>query len=405
VPLNSWQFLALASTAAVLIPAVGPTVRGPLFLVANATFALSYWGLSTAPVALAFCLAGYACARLVANRGSAALGLAVTGLTLAFVVLRGYTLDGFRPGSAPATGGALAFAGLSFLFFRMTHVVIDTAAGAMPPPPFWHYLRYCTSFTTLLMGPILRYQDFTAHWAAPTAGALDFEARVDAVTRVLRGLVKAFAAAPWLAPLVLQPGLPIDTMSRLELLAKVYGFYLYLYLDFSGYCDIVIGVGTLLGLRPPENFRFPFAARNVSDYWLRVHRSLTLWLTDYVFTPTYRALLTWDPVGRHAFLALSLSLLVTMTVAGLWHGTTLNFLAFGVVHGVALIAARAYEHVLQRWLGRTRFRAFSASWPVTAAAVFLTWNVTSLAYTLFVLDLDDSLHVFGRLAGVSGAGA
>jgi D-alanyl-lipoteichoic acid acyltransferase DltB (MBOAT superfamily) len=405
VPLNSWQFLALSGTAALLIPAAPPAFRGPLFLVVNATFALSYWGLSTAPIAIAFCLAGYVCARLVAGRGAGALAVAVTALTVAFAVLRGYSLDGFRATSPPASGGVLAFAGLSFLFFKMTHVVVDTAAGTMAPPPFWHYVRYCTNFTTLLMGPIQRYQDFMSQWTAPAAGALDFEGRLDAMNRILRGLVKAFAAAPWLAPLVLRPGLPLETMSLLELLTRLYGFYVFLYLDFSGYCDIVIGVGTLMGVRPPENFRFPFAARNVSEYWLRVHRSLTQWLTDYVFTPTYRALLGQELFARHALLALSLSLLVTMTVAGLWHGTTLNFLAFGVVHGLALVVLRAYEHVMQRWLGRQRFRAFSASWPVTAAAVFLTWNLTSMAYAFFVLDLRDSLRLFGRLAGVVGAGA
>lgn len=403
--LNSWQFLALAGTAALLIPVARPALRGPLFLVVNATFALSYWGPSTAPVAVMFCVAGYACARLVAGRGAGALALAVATLTVAFAGLRGYSLDGFRTTSAPATGGVLAFAGLSFLFFKMTHVVVDTAAGVMAPPPFWPYVHYCTNFTTLLMGPIQRYQDFAAQWAAPTAAALDFEGRVDATNRVLRGLVKAFAAAPWLAPLVLRPDLPIDTMSRVDLLARIYGFYLYLYLDFSGYCDIVIGIGTLMGIRPPENFRFPFAARNVSEYWLRVHRSLTQWLTDYVFTPTYRGLLAREVFSRHAFAALALSLVLTMTVAGLWHGTTLNFLAFGVVHGLALVGVRAYERVMQRQLGRQRFRAFSASWPVTAMAVFLTWNVTSLAYTFFVLDLADSLRLFARLAGVAGAGA
>ncbi len=84
------------------------------------------------------------------------------------------------------------------------------------------------------------------------------------------------------------PDLPIERMGAGELLVAIYAFYVFLYLDFSGYCDIVIGVGSLMGVKPPENFRFPFLARDVSEYWLRVHRSLTTWLTDYIFNPLYR---------------------------------------------------------------------------------------------------------------------
>ncbi len=402
--LNSWQFLALAACAAVTLPISGGALRLALFLMVNAAFAGSYWGVTAAPVAIAFCLTGYACARLVAGRGTGTLMGAVTVLTGMFVYLRGYSLQSLTSPTATGADGILAFAGLSFLFFKITHVVIDSAGGGIPSLSLWRYLAYCTNFTTVLMGPIQRYQDFATQWASPTFGQAGFEQKLDAVNRVLRGLLKAFALAPWLYPYVLRPGLPIETLDGGTLLLRAYAFYVYLYLDFSGYCDIVIGAGTLMGLRPPENFHFPFAARNVSSYWLRVHRSLTLWLTDYVFTPAYRSFLTRETLGRHGFLALAAALMLTMLVAGLWHGTTLNFLAFGLVHGAALVIVRGYEQIMGRWLGRSSFRAFSESWPVTVAAVFLTYNFTSLAYALFVLNLDEGLRLFDHLASLAMAG-
>ena len=404
MPLNSWQFLVLAVSAAVLLPTTTGVVRAVLFLLMNAVFAGSYWGLSMAPIAVAYCLTGYACARLVAGRPKGALIVAVTVLTVIFAYLRGYSLHTLTTTDAVGGDSVLAFAGLSFLFFKMTHVVIDSAGGAIESLSFWRYLAYCTNFTTLLMGPIQRYQDFISQWASPTFGQAGFEQKLDAVNRVLRGLLKAFALAPWLQPYVLGPGLAIESLGAGALLLRAYAFYVFLYLDFSGYCDIVIGVGAIMGIRPPENFHFPFAARNVSSYWLRVHRSLTLWLTDYVFTPTYRALLSSERLGRHGFLALSAALMLTMLVAGVWHGTTLNFVAFGLIHGVALVIVRGYEQVMVRWLGRSSFRAFSDSWPVTAVAVFLTYNFTSLAYAFFVLDLDESLRLFDRLAAIAIAG-
>jgi D-alanyl-lipoteichoic acid acyltransferase DltB (MBOAT superfamily) len=252
------------------------------------------------------------------------------------------------------------------------------------------------------MGPIQRFQDFSTQWTGETSDQPRFETYVTAANRVLRGMVKAFALAPLLAPYVLRPGLPIERMGGMELLVAIYAFYVFLYLDFSGYCDIVIGVGILMGIRPPENFRFPFLARDVSAYWLRVHRSLTVWLTDYIFTPAYRFALGARGLGAHAFLALAASLILTMLVAGAWHGTTLNFVVFGLVHGIALVVARGYEHVMVQRMGRAAFRRFTERPVVTAFAVFLTYNFTSLAYTFFVLDVHESLRVMERLAATAG---
>jgi D-alanyl-lipoteichoic acid acyltransferase DltB (MBOAT superfamily) len=223
------------------------------------------------------------------------------------------------------------------------------------------------------------------------------EANVDGVNRVLRGLVKAFVLAPLLSPYVLRHGLPIESLGDLDLLVGVFGFYVFLYLDFSGYCDIMIGIARLMGFTLPEYFDFPFLARNVSEYWLRVHRSLTLWLTDYVFAPMYRWSLHVPVFGAYPFLALSVSLIVTMGVAGLWHGATPSFVAFGLVHGVALVVVRGYEQVMVRSLGRVRFRRFEEARPVRIGATALTYGFTSLAYAFFVLDLPEVVRLFGRL--------
>ena len=131
----------------------------------------------------------------------------------------------------------------------------------------------------------------------------------------------------------------------------------------------MIGIGSLMGIRPPENFDFPFLARNVSEYWLRVHRSLTQWLTDYIFTPSYKFALEARVLARHGFVALAASLMVTMVVAGLWHGTTANFLVFGLIHGAALVVMRGYEWTMTGWLGRARFRGLRESPVMTVAAV------------------------------------
>ncbi len=398
MPLDSWQFFLLASVAILVVPVARGWWRIGVFLALNLTFAWTYWGLRDTPVALGLCVAGYLGARLARGRNTSVLVTCVGLLTVAFVYLRGYSFAAAVFVGPPAASGALAFAGLSFMFFKIVHVVIDSAAGTIERLSFRHYLNYCLCFTTLLMGPIQRYQDFVAQWTGEVVtDPPTFERHLDAANRVVRGLVKAFALAPIVAPFILRPGLPIEQLAAGDLLLRIYAFYVYLYLDFSGYCDIVIGVGSLMGLRPPENFHFPFLARDVSAYWLRVHRSLTVWLTDYVFTPVYRLCVGHRILAGHAFAALALSLIVTMVVAGIWHGTTPNFVAFGVVHGIALAVARGYEHGMIRWMGRPAFRRFSERPAVTVVAVCLTYNFTSLAYTFFVLNLHDSVRVFARL--------
>ncbi len=392
MPLNSWQFVLLATTAVLFVPFVHGTLRVAAFLFLNAIFAWSLWGAGGIPVALTYCLAGYGSALVVRGRGTPWLVAVVAALTAAFVYLAGYQMGGRTGGSIDGIASVTAFAGLSFMFFKIVHVVVDSAAGSMEHLSLGHYLNYCLSFTTVLMGPIQRYQDFVAQWQNPSRST--FESNLDATNRVLRGFFKAFVFAPLIHPFVLQRGIDVGSYTTGELWLAVYGFYVYLYLDFSGYCDIMIGIGRLMGFTLPENFNFPFLSRNVSEYWLRVHRTLTQWLTDYVFTPSYHAALRHRLLGAYPYLTLAASLVMTMVIAGLWHGTTWNFIVFGFVHGIALAAVQGYELCLVRVVGRKRFRQFEQSTSVRATATFVTYNFTSLAYVAFALDLGQARLAF-----------
>jgi D-alanyl-lipoteichoic acid acyltransferase DltB (MBOAT superfamily) len=395
--LNSWAFLLLAGLAVFFLPLTRGSVKAGLFLTLNVVFVTSYWPPAGIAIAVGFCTLGYLCARWVRIRGTGSLAASIMALTVLFIYIRGFRATGLALGSA-TTPALIGIAGLSFLFFKVIHVVIDSASGTIEAMPPERYFNYCLNFTTVLMGPIQRYQDFCRQWTGEApAMAPTFEAHLDATNRVLRGMVKAFVIAPHLQPYILRRGLPIDRMAAGDLFVMVYAFYVFLYFDFSGYCDIVIGIGSLMGIRPPENFYIPFLSRNVSAYWLRVHRSLTLWLTDYIFTPSYTFAIRSATLGSRPFLALAASLILTMLIAGAWHGTTPNFIAFGLVHGIGLVLVRGYESVMVQWLGRRRFRVFTAH-PVTSTfAVMLTYNFTSLAYTFFVLDVHESIRVFRRL--------
>jgi len=395
--LLSLEFIVLASCAIVLLPITRGPLRWILFLAFNLIYVTSYLTPAGMVSTGVFLLAGYGFSRWARSGGRVALITSIAALTLAFVYMRGYTLRGLLLPESWITD-VLATAGLSFLFFKMLHVIVDSGSGTIGELKLGTYTNYCLNFTTFLLGPIQRYQDFSDQWHGRKPSIEDgFEPRVDAVNRILRGLVKKFVLVELMRRYSLQ-GVDVDSVSAAALVVKTWVFYLYLYCDFSGYCDIVIGVGALMGVRPPENFWLPFLSRNVSAYWLRVHRSLTLWLTDYIFNPTFAALLR-SRLGGSPFLALAISLSLTMLVAGVWHGTTLSFLLFGLVHGVYLVVFRGYEKFMIGRLGRKRFTRFSSRPAVHVLAVFLTFNVTAVAYIFFVFDTGEMVRLIARAVG------
>lgn len=394
--LLSLQFILLSFATAIFLW----SVRGPFrilgFLAPSGYFAFSYLETSGMVSTVLFCCAGYLSALLV-RKYPHLLWAVILGLTLTFIYARKYSFL-FLVLPESLLTDLLRTAGLSFLFFKILHVVIDTASGTFKRLPFLTYLSYCLNFTTFLLGPIQRYQDFESQWEGrKEVLPAKFEAHLDAVNRILRGMVKKFVVAEYVGLWALQPYTPVETLSIIELLLATYVFYFFLYFDFSGYCDIVIGVGCLLGVRPPENFYLPFLAPNISQFWLRVHKSLTLWLTDYVFNPLYAQMLRSKSLGVHPLASAAVAVMITMIISGFWHGVTFNFLLFGLVHGIYLVVFRLFDYLMTKWLGRRGLKELRANslWKVAATAV--TFNATAVAYIFFVLDISQLSRILERI--------
>lgn len=387
VSLLSPGFLALALAAIVLLSLLQGVARQLAFLALNLIFV---WGLLLGLVGAAstllFTLVGFGLVHLARRQGRAGLAMGLVAFVILFVTMRRYDFLGWI---LPETflPWFLSTIGLSFLFFKIVHVMVDAHGGTLGRFDLLTYLNYCLNFATFMMGPIQRYQDYRAQWEGEKlAIPLKFEAHLDAVLRILFGLVKAYAVAPFFAYRALQPDTNILELSLVELALQSYAFWFFLYLNFSGYCDVVIGIGSLFGVRPPENFNRPFLARNISDFWLRQHRSLTLWLTDYVFSPLYKKLLTSPVTARHKLLAANLSLMTTMMVSGLWHGTTISFFFFGLVHGLWFVIYRTWDTLLTQRLGREGVRRFRENRLVHAGGILLTFNATAFAFIFFQLS-------------------
>jgi D-alanyl-lipoteichoic acid acyltransferase DltB (MBOAT superfamily) len=376
----------------------GPT-RQLAFLAINLTFV---WGLALGPrgalATLLFILLGYGLVRIATRRSATGLGIGVVLFIAVFVYLRRYDFVQWILPEA-LLPRIISTIGLSFVFFKIIHVMIDAYADTLGRFDLLTFLNYCLNFTTFLMGPIQRYQDYRDQWeGAKLAIPLGFESHLDAGVRILLGLAKAYVLAPYFQTMALTPDTDLTAVSFPHLALLAYAFWFYLYLNFSGYCDVAIGIGSLLGIRPPENFNKPFLARNISDFWLRQHRSLTLWLTDYVFSPLYKKLLTSGFTARYKLLAANLSLMATMLVSGLWHGTTFSFLLFGIVHGLWFVIYRTWDSLLTRRLGREGVQRFRERPLVHAGGILLTFNATAAAFVFFQVSSARVMEAFTHLA-------
>jgi D-alanyl-lipoteichoic acid acyltransferase DltB (MBOAT superfamily) len=397
ISLLSVEFLLFSALAVALIALLRGMLRQGVFLALNLSFVVHLLGPSGTLSTGAFCLLGYALTQAHLRWPRLRIAYTLPLFVLLFVYMRDYEfLRWLLPPDLLTS--ALRTIGLSFLFFKIIHVLVDAKSGTLGKLEFPTYVNYCLAFTTFMMGPIQRYQDYYAQWhGTEPAIPLSFEAHLDAGLRILVGLVKAYVLAGLVNRLALQPGTDVLELNATGWLVQLYAFTIFLYLNFSGYCDVVIGVGSLLGVRPPENFDKPFIARNISDFWQRQHRSLTLWLTDYVFAPTYKRALSGIALARHPLLAANLALMLTMVVSGLWHGTTIGFLIFGLVHGTYLVVYHTWDHLLVRSLGRKRVIRLRQNWLARAIGIVLTFNAVAFAFLFFRLETTRLLQLLNAM--------
>lgn len=220
--------------------------------------------------------------------------------------------------------------GISFFTFKLISYVLEAHRGRMgakhDPVSFATYVAF---FPTIMSGPIDRPNTFLPQLHARRD--FNYGMAVDGCRQILWGMFKKMVIADNLALAVNPVWENISGHSGSTLLYTAILYIFQLYADFSGYSDMAIGVGKLLGFRITVNFRYPFFATNIAEYWRRWHISLTSWLTDYVFMPLNIRFRDYGKWG------LMLAILINMIVVGLWHGANWTFVVFGLYHGLLFI--------------------------------------------------------------------
>lgn len=352
--------------------------RSAVLLISSLVFlALLAHGVGVLVPLACFLLLGYVSILLVQRGIPTAQVLSIAVIVLVFAWLKKYT---FLP-----EGTFLRFSyltlGLSYIFFRVLHLVIE--AKQVTPLA---YLEYTLNFTTLVSGPIQRFDEFARDQYADEPLPLDAATIARQIERILLGLFKVNVLA-LLCSMVQQDALlelgeavPVGMkLAPAFRLAAIYPFFLYA--NFSGYIDIVIALARLMRLRLPENFDRPFSSTSFLDFWNRWHITLSTWLKTYVYNPLFLNLVRRFPSPTISPYLGVFSFFVTFFLIGIWHGRTSEFALFGVLQGGGVAINKLWQILMARWMGRKPYKALQANAMYMAFARGLTF--TWFAFTLF----------------------
>jgi D-alanyl-lipoteichoic acid acyltransferase DltB (MBOAT superfamily) len=257
--------------------------------------------------------------------------------------------------------------GISFFTFQSLSYTFDVYRRKMAPVrniiDFGFYVSF---FPQLVAGPIVRASEFIPQlYNEFHLAKREFS---HALFLISKGLIKKIIISDFIAITFIDRVFDSPSIySGFENLMAVYGYGLQIYCDFSGYTDIAIGLGLILGFKFPINFNSPYKASGIGDFWKRWHISLSRWLKDYLYIPLGG--------NRKGKFRTGINLLFTMLLGGLWHGAALRFVIWGALHGFGLLINKIWNSVFGNRFKKGRIGR--------ALAVFITFQFVSFCWIFF----------------------
>ncbi len=290
----------------------------------------------------------------------------------------------------------IAVVGISYIIFRCIAWVLDTLPGDRPS--LLSLINYVTFLPTLLAGPIETYERFREF---EQGDDLELnESPLPSLHRIANGFLKKYLFAELVGAFSITGDATLSGWGTPAIVVGILVLPLVLYLDFSGYCDIMIGLVRLAGFRLAENFDRPWLATNIQEFWNRWHMTLSEFIRNYTFNPLWKPLVTWLPADRHFATAMGLYFF-TMVLMGLWHAPTAGFLAFGILHGAALVAVQVWHRWQDRhWQKPTR-EAWRRSRLASLGGAALTYLVVAASMVFWTQGVTRTWELLLAVGGAS----
>ncbi len=270
--------------------------------------------------------------------------------------------------------------GISFFTFQSMSYIIDLYRGNIGVQrSFVDFSAYVTMFPQIVAGPIVRYKDVESELSGRQLTAVGFS---DGIGRFVRGLAKKVILANNIGALWEEvKASDYSSLPALTAWLGIVAFTLQIYFDFSGYSDMAIGLGKMLGFSFPENFDHPYVSKSVREFWRRWHITLGQWFKDYLYIPLGGS--------RGGLWKTVRNLAIVWLLTGLWHGASWNFVLWGAWFGLLIIAERLFLGKLLEKLPEI------FGWLYTMLAVILGW---------VLFETESISAAFGFIGALFGAG-
>jgi alginate O-acetyltransferase complex protein AlgI len=365
--------LFLVTLLAIYWAAPALTRRHVLWIGSLALLTFLSWRATTAFLLLAGTI--YALGRQIGRAGTPnrvrttrlALGIAIPVLYLCtFKYLPEYSPPIRSLLRLMTSGELLLPLGISYFTFKFLHYIIESRRGTLPAHDWWDFLTYSSLFSIFAAGPIERFTGLQPQLKAPAFDRTEF---AYGLQRIFFGTLKKVVLAD-LVVLALLDQVRVaerspQTASLLAQTIYLWGRFLYIYFDFSGYSDIAIGTSRLFGLKVIENFEWPILRKNISEFWRAWHISLSSWCRDYVYFPVLGS--TRNP---------KLAVYASMLVLGYWHGANPTWICWGAWHASGLAIWQQWQILKRRRPALQRVSRQNTLYRVTATV--LTLNFVAL---------------------------
>jgi alginate O-acetyltransferase complex protein AlgI len=397
---NSIEFLIFFPLVTVLCFTMPSRLRWPVLLAASCWFYMA-WIPAYAVIFLIAATIAYIAALIIARTQDRRMKTAIVciALTLVVGILLVFKYLGFfnttlvnllhwlNVSYTPRGLNLLLPLGISFYTFKLLSYIIDVYRGSIAPEKnFGAFALYASFFPQVLAGPIERAGRFLPQ--LKKLDGFDPDRVSSGLKLMLWGLFKKAVIADHLVVMVDQIYNNVGAYSGAPLWIATYLFAFQIFCDFSGYSDMAIGAARVLGLSTMDNFRRPYHAASVAEFWHRWHISLSTWFRDYLYIP----------LGGNRMPAVQwcFTILLVFVVSGLWHGAAWTFVIWGGLHGLFMITDRLTHGIRDgayRFLGLLRFPMIRRT-----IGIFITFNLVAFAWIFFrAANLTDALYVVSHL--------
>lgn len=356
---SSLSFLFLFFPLTFLLYLVIPSWKWRNALLTAASLIFYAWGEPVYVLLLLFSvLVNWLLALVISRRENSGRGVAAAAVLLNIGLLVVFKYSGFLVQSLnallrlslPVPDIRLPI-GISFFTFQTLSYVIDVYRDkSSVQVRFSRLLLYISFFPQLIAGPIVKYHDIKDQLETRPLSADDI---AEGLKRFVYGLAKKVLLANAMAAVAdMVFGLPGASLTAFSAWTGAVCYMLQIYFDFSGYSDMAIGLGRMFGFTFKENFRYPYAALGIKDFWRRWHISLSTWFKEYLYIPLGG--------NRKGKARMFLNQLIVFAATGLWHGANVTFLVWGLFHGLfltlesggAIPVKKASGHVVSRFFVR-----------------------------------------------------